>query len=143
MSRRRRKGRNAEESNDIDLTPMLDVVFIMLIFFIVTATFVKEIGIDVNVPEDNDEPPPENADPNILVQIRADNQIWMFDEDGARRIDISAVRSNIAQMRAELPNAAVIIQANHQAHAGVYVQVADAAREANAPSVVLVPAEQN
>ena len=47
---RRKKGRSADESNDIDLTPMLDVVFIMLIFFIVTASFVKEIGIDVNIP---------------------------------------------------------------------------------------------
>src|SRR5690554_6287416 len=141
--RRRKKSRNSEDSNDIDLTPMLDVVFIMLIFFIVTATFVKEIGIDVNVPEPNDDPPPENADPNILVQITADNQIWMFGESGMRRIDKSAVRSNIAQMRSTLPNASVIIQANHNAHAGVYVAVADAAREANAPSVVLVPVEQN
>ncbi len=140
---RRKKGRNPEESNDIDLTPMLDVVFIMLIFFIVTATFVKEIGLDVNVPEDNEEPPPEDAEPNILVQVRADNQVWMFDENGARRIDVSAVRSNIAQQRAERPNAAVIIQAHHESHAGVYVEVADAARAANAPSVVLVPVEQN
>ncbi|MCP8900262.1 ExbD/TolR family protein [Gilvimarinus xylanilyticus] len=140
MSRRKRN-RNSEESNDIDLTPMLDVVFIMLIFFIVTASFVKEIGLDVNVPEENDEPPPPNADPNILVQISADNQIWMFGESGLRRIDEASVRSNIAQMRAELPKAAVIIQADEQADAGVYVAVADAARAAKAPSVVLVPTE--
>ncbi len=140
MSRRKRN-RNSEESNDIDLTPMLDVVFIMLIFFIVTASFVKEIGLDVNVPEENDEPPPPNADPNILVQISADNQIWMFGENGLRRIDEASVRSNIAQMRAELPKAAVIIQADEQADAGVYVAVADAARAAKAPSVVLVPTE--
>ena len=136
---RRKKGRTPEESNDIDLTPMLDVVFIMLIFFIVTASFVKEIGIDVNVPEKNDEPPPPNADPNILVQISADNQIWMFSDNGLRRIDKAAVRSNIERMRAELPKASVIIQANNEADAGVYVAVADAARAADAPSVVLVP----
>ncbi|MBU2885384.1 biopolymer transporter ExbD [Gilvimarinus agarilyticus] len=140
---RRKKNRSSEESNDIDLTPMLDVVFIMLIFFIVTASFVKEIGLDVNVPEENDEPPPENADPNILVQITADNQIWMFGDNGLRRIDEAAVRSNIAQMRAELPKAAVIIQANHEADSGVYVAVADAARAAKAPAVVLVPVEHN
>ncbi|HEY7884265.1 MAG TPA: biopolymer transporter ExbD [Cellvibrionaceae bacterium] len=142
MSRRKR-GRNSEENSDIDLTPMLDVVFIMLIFFIVTATFVKEIGLDVTVPEPNEEPPPPNADPNILVQITADNQIWMFGENGMRRIDKAAVRSNIAQMRSTLPKASVIIQANHKAHAGVYVAVADAARDADAPSVVLVPVENN
>src|SRR5690554_2843200 len=142
--RRRKKSRSSEESNEIDLTPMLDVVFIMLIFFIVTATFVKEIGLDINVPENNEEPPPDDAEPNILVQVRADNQVWMFDKDGtSRRIDISAVRSNIAQQRAERPNSAVIIQANHQSHAGVYVKVADAARAADAPSVVLVPVEHN
>ena len=66
---RRKKGRSADESNDIDLTPMLDVVFIMLIFFIVTASFVKEIGIDVNIPEDNNNPPPPDAPQNILVRI--------------------------------------------------------------------------
>ncbi|MDO3388409.1 biopolymer transporter ExbD [Gilvimarinus sp. SDUM040013] len=140
---RRKKNRSSEDSSEIDLTPMLDVVFIMLIFFIVTASFVKEIGLDVNVPEENDEPPPPNADPNILVQITADNQIWMFGDNGLRRIDESAVRSNIAQMRAELPKASVIIQANHEADAGVYVAVADAARAAKAPSVVLVPMENN
>ncbi|WP_026286804.1 ExbD/TolR family protein [Gilvimarinus chinensis] len=138
---RRKKNRNSEESNDIDLTPMLDVVFIMLIFFIVTASFVKEIGLDVNVPEENDEPPPPNADPNILVQISADNQIWMFGENGLRRIDEASVRSNIAQMRAELPKASVIIQAHEKSDAGVYVAVADAARAAKAPNVVLVPTE--
>ena len=104
---RRKKGRSADESNDIDLTPMLDVVFIMLIFFIVTASFVKEIGIDVNIPEDNNNPPPPDAPQNILVRITADNQIWMED----RRVDERAVRSNIERMRAELPKATVIISA--------------------------------
>lgn len=131
---RRKKGRSADESNDIDLTPMLDVVFIMLIFFIVTASFVKEIGIDVNMPE-NDNPPETEAPPNILVRITADNQIWMED----RRVDERAVRSNIERMRAELPKASVIISADPKAHAGTYVLVADAAREAKAPSVVLAP----
>jgi biopolymer transport protein ExbD len=140
---RRKKSRSPEESNEIDLTPMLDVVFIMLIFFIVTASFVKEVGLDVNVPEENDEPPPPNADPNILVQITADNQIWVFSDKGRRRIDESAVRSNITQMRAESPKASVIIQANNKADAGVYVAVADAAKAAKAPGVVLVPVEDN
>lgn len=134
---RRKKGRSPDETNDIDLTPMLDVVFIMLIFFIVTASFVKEIGIGVNIPEKNDNPPPPDAPKNILVRISADNQIWMDN----RRVDELAVRSNIERMRAELPKAAVIISADVKSNAGTYVKVADAAREANAPSVVLVPKE--
>lgn len=136
---RRKKGRSPDESNDIDLTPMLDVVFIMLIFFIVTASFVKEVGIDVNIPEDNDNPPPDDAPLNIVVRITADNQIWMEE----RRVDERAVRSNIERMRAELPEAAVIITADTKASAGTYVKVADAAREARAPSVVLIPQESN
>jgi biopolymer transport protein ExbD len=102
---RRKKGRSADESNDIDLTPMLDVVFIMLIFFIVTASFVKEIGLDVNIPEKDNNPPPENADENILVRISADNQIWFRDETGERRVDQRQVRSNLERLRAELPKA--------------------------------------
>lgn len=135
---RRKKGRSADEANDIDLTPMLDVVFIMLIFFIVTASFVKEVGLDVNIPEKNDNPPPPDAPENILVRITADNQIWMDN----RRVDEVAVRSNIERMRAELPKAAVIISADVKANAGTYVKVADAAREADAPNVVLVPVEK-
>ncbi|WP_439509663.1 ExbD/TolR family protein [Marinimicrobium koreense] len=132
---RRKKSRSGDDSNDIDLTPMLDVVFIMLIFFIVTASFVKEIGLDTNVPEENDQPPPENADPNIVVDIRQDNQVWMEN----RRVDTRAIRSNIERMRAELPEATVIIRTHDRADASVYVSVADAARAAKAPSIVLVP----
>ncbi|MGD8175518.1 ExbD/TolR family protein [Marinimicrobium sp. ARAG 43.8] len=132
---RRKKSRSGEDSNDIDLTPMLDVVFIMLIFFIVTASFVKEVGLNTNVPEENDQPPPENADPNIVVDIRQDNQVWIEN----RRVDARAIRSNIERMRAELPEATVIIRAHDRSDASVYVSVADAARAANAPGVVLVP----
>ena len=136
---RRKKGRASDDSNEIDLTPMLDVVFIMLIFFIVTASFVKESGINPNVPEPNDNPPPVDADPNILVRISADNQIWLLEKEGERRVDSRAVRSNIERLRAEMPKASVIIQASLEADTGTYVIVADAAREANAPNVVLVP----
>ena len=118
---------------------MLDVVFIMLIFFIVTASFVKEVGINPNVPEPNNNPPPPDAEPNILVRISADNQIWLMEKEGERRVDSRAVRSNIERLRAEFPKASVIIQANGKADTGTYVAVADAAREADAPNVVLVP----
>lgn len=136
---RRHKHRAGDDTNEIDLTPMLDVVFIMLIFFIVTASFVKEVGINPNVPEPNNNPPPPDAEPNILVRISADNQIWLMEKEGERRVDSRAVRSNIERLRAEFPKASVIIQANGKADTGTYVAVADAAREADAPNVVLVP----
>lgn len=136
---RRKKGRGADETNDIDLTPMLDVVFIMLIFFIVTASFVKEVGLDVNLPPPNPNPPESDAPQNILVRISADNQIWFRDEAGERRVDPRQVRSNIERLRAELPKASVIIQADGKSNAGTYIAVQDAAYEAKAPNVVLVP----
>lgn len=140
---RRKKGRGAEDSNDIDLTPMLDVVFIMLIFFIVTASFVKETGIRPNSPEKNDNPPDPNAPLNILLRISGDNQIWLMEKEGERRVDRRAVRSNIERMRAELPKASVIIQVDGKSDTGTYVAVADAARQAFPnvvnPPVVLVP----
>lgn len=137
---RRKKSYSADDGNEIDLTPMLDVVFIMLIFFIVTASFVKEAGINPNVPDPNvNNPPPEDAPQNILVRISADNQIWLLEKEGERRVDARAVRSNIERLRAEFPKASVIIQADDKANTGTYVAVADAAREANAPNVVLVP----
>ena len=84
--RRNNSGAVAEDEAQIDLTPMLDVVFIMLIFFIVTASFIKEAGIEVNRPEASTSQPKENV--NILVAISANNEIWM----DKRRIDVRAVR---------------------------------------------------
>lgn len=137
---RRKKSRAVDDVNEIDLTPMLDVVFIMLIFFIVTASFVKESGFNPNVPQPNSNAvDDEDAGPNILVRISADNQIWVMEKEGERRVDARAIRSNIERLRAELPKAAVIIQASVDANTGTYVIVADAAREANAPNVILVP----
>ncbi len=78
----------AEEEGNVDLTPMLDVVFIMLIFFIVTATFVKETGVEVNRPQANTADQKNN--PSVLIAIREDNSIWV----DQRRIDIRSVRSS-------------------------------------------------
>lgn len=131
MSRLRRT--SGEEEAEIDLTPMLDVVFIMLIFFIVTASFVKETGIEISRPDSaNNPPPPDSEDkPNIIFQVSANNEIWSMDEQGARRIDSRAVRAVIEQKSAENPAAAVIIQANPEAEAETYASIADAARSVN------------
>jgi biopolymer transport protein ExbD len=136
---RRRKGRGAEEdSSDIDLTPMLDVVFIMLIFFIVTASFVKESSIDVNIPESQENPPPPSEDnAAILVTVTANDEIWMEE----RRVDVRAVRANIERLHAENPKAPVVVKADANSTSKVFVAIADAAREANVYNVSLVPPE--
>ncbi|MEK9543518.1 MAG: biopolymer transporter ExbD [Luminiphilus sp.] len=110
---------------EIDLTPMLDVVFIMLIFFIVVASFIKEAGVEVNRPDDNQQTDPEDSI-SIVVEVAADNQIWMEN----RRVDVRAVRANIQRLLAEDPEAPVTVKVEKGAEAGVVVDVADAAREA-------------
>ena len=127
----RKLARQQEDGGaEIDLTPMLDVVFIMLIFFIVVASFIKEAGVEINRPDDNQQTDP-NDSVSVLVEIAADNQIWMENS----RVDIRAVRANIQRMLAEDPEAPVTIKVEKGAEAGVVVDVADAAREAGVGSV--------
>jgi len=121
-----------EEENEINLTPMLDVVFIMLIFFIVTASFIKEAGLDVNRPDAPvTESKPEDA--NILVMITATNEIWI----DRRLIDPRAVRANIERLHAENPEGSVVIQPNKKSTNKMLVIVMDAAREAGVYSISL------
>ena len=119
-----------DEESDINLTPMLDVVFIMLIFFIVVASFIKEAGVEVNRPDDNQPDNPEDST-SILVEVASDNQIWMEN----RRVDIRAVRANIQRLLAEDPEAPVTIKVEKGAEAGIVVDVADAARESGVAAV--------
>jgi biopolymer transport protein ExbD len=119
-----------EDENEINLTPMLDVVFIMLIFFIVTASFIKEAGIDVNRPDaPMTESKPEDA--NILVLINANDEIWI----DRRLIDPRAVRANIERLHAENPEGSVVIQANNKSSNKVLVEVMDSARSAGVYSI--------
>jgi biopolymer transport protein ExbD len=114
-----------DEGDEINLTPMLDVVFIMLIFFIVTASFIKEAGIDVNRPDAPvTETKPEDA--NILVVITATDEIWI----DRRMIDPRAVRANIERLHAENPQGSVVIQANKKSTNKVLVWVMDSSRSA-------------
>ena len=123
---------NQEEENEINLTPMLDVVFIMLIFFIVTASFIKEAGIDVNRPDAPvTESKPEDA--NILVVINAKDEIWI----DRRLIDPRAVRANIERLHAENPEGSVVIQANKKSTNKMLVWVMDSSRSAGVYSISL------
>ena len=105
----RRRNRRKSEEQGLDLTPMMDIVFIMLIFFIVTTSFVKETGVDVNRP--NAETAERDEKGNILVAITQNNEIWI----DKRRIDLKAVRANIERLKIEYPEGSVIIQADKEA----------------------------
>ncbi len=127
-----RKNRaSAEEETEVNMTPMLDVVFIMLIFFIVTASFVKESGVEVNRQQASTAEPKESA--NLFIAITENGQIWM----DKRVIDVRAVRANIERLHAENPQGAVVVQADKDSKNGLLVQVLDAARAAGVQNVSL------
>ena len=113
-----------EEESSIDLTPMLDVVFIMLIFFIVTAAFINERGVEVDRPDQStDTPPPDQDNPNIVVNVGETDQITI---DG-NVVDIRAVRARIQQKKAENPDAMVIIVSDGKGSSGNVVRITDQA----------------
>lgn len=119
------------EESSVDITPMLDVVFIMLIFFIVTATFIKESGIDVDKPEAATAMVQEKA--SILVAIDANDQVWI----NRRQVDIRSVRSIIERLHAENPKGTVVIQADRESRNNTLVQVMDASRRAGVYDIAL------
>ncbi len=125
----RRQSRASAEEAEVDLTPMLDVVFIMLIFFIVTASFVKESGIDVNRPDAATAVVKPRG--NILVAITPTGQIWI----DKRQVDVRSIRANLERLHAENPQGAVVIQADTDSKNGLLVAVMDAAKLAKIENI--------
>ncbi len=133
MRKLRSSGDTDDSESAINLTPMLDVVFIMLIFFIVTATFVKERGLDVQPPDPNK---PKTVDPDkqsIVVRVSDRNQISI----GGRTVDIRSVRANIERLHAENPEAPVIIQPHKESSTETIISIMDSARQARVANVQL------
>ena len=125
-----------EEKDEPNITPMLDVVFILLIFFIVTANFIKEPGLEINRPDSETAEVTENA--AILIAIGAAGEIYM---DG-RRIDVRQVKANVLKLLADNPQGTVVIQADETASADAIIQVMDGARDAGVYDISLA-AEPN
>ena len=125
----RRKNRRQSEDGNLDLTPMMDIVFIMLIFFIVTTSFVKETGVDINRP--NAETAERDEKGNILVALTATNEIWI----DKRRVDLKAVRANIERLKIEYPEGSVIIQADKESRSGLLVEAMDQIRLAGVQNI--------
>jgi biopolymer transport protein ExbD len=121
---RLRRHYHSEEATGIDLAPMLDFVLNLLIFFIITAVFVKELGLTVNRAGAG-QPGSTKEASSVLVAIRANGEIWVDD----RIVDVRAVRANVERMAALKPGTGVLIVADKDADAGLLVQVIDQARE--------------
>ena len=124
------------EEEEINITPMLDVVFTLLIFFIVTANFIKEPGLEVNRPDSETAEPTENA--AILIAVGNAGEIYM---DG-RRIDKRQVKANVVRLLAENPQGSVVIQADEKATADTIMAVMDGAREAGVYNISLASEPQ-
>ena len=118
-----------EESEEINLTPMLDVVFIMLIFFIVTATFIKEAGIQVDRPDTVTADPQEDA--SILIAISANDEVWIDKQER----DTRDLRGIIERLHAENPKGSLVIQADEESTNEVLVNILEAAKAAGVTNV--------
>jgi biopolymer transport protein ExbD len=128
----------AQEDTELDMTPMLDIVFIMLIFFIVTTSFVKESGVTVNTPQASTAANQENA--NIFIAITASGEVWI----DRRPVDQRSVRAIVARLHADNPEGSVIIQSDADAATGTLVDVMDQVRLAGVEGIAIAadqPAE--
>lgn len=125
----------ADDDQAIDVTPMLDVVFILLIFFIVTASFVKESGVDVDRPSAVTAVVKEKG--NILIAITETGEVWI----DRRQVDPRAVRANIERLHAENPLGSVVIQADKNSTTEMLIQVMDSARQAGVYNVSIAAQE--
>ena len=121
----------------INLTPLIDMVFILLIFFMVTSSFVKETGVDVDRPSAATAVRKEQA--TILIAVTAKGEVWI----DKRQVDLRAVRANVERLHAENPEGAVVIQADHQAPTGVVVRVLDQSRLAGVESVSIAASKDD
>jgi biopolymer transport protein ExbD len=129
IMRNRHSRRQSGAVAEINMTPLIDMVFILLIFFIVTSTFAKETGVDVSRPSAKTAVKKELA--NILISITPNGEVWM----DKRQIDRRAVRANVERMHAENPEGSVIILADKDAKTGLLIEVIDQARLAGVASV--------
>ena len=120
-----------QDETEIDMTPMLDIVFIMLIFFIVTTSFVKESGVTVSAPQASTASQQEKA--NIFIAITADGEIWI----DRRQTEPTAVRGMIERLHAENPKGSIVIQADEESTNEMLVVVMEAAKQAGVSNVAI------
>ena len=135
MKTRRHQTEEAEVY--IDMTPMLDFVLNLLIFFIVTSAYIKVTGVQVSVP--NAQTPQEQKGGNLFIGIIAKGDIWI----DKREVDVHSVRAIVARMRAETPEASVVIQSDHDANTGTLVEVMDQVRQAGIEKIAVAASNAN
>lgn len=136
MARRRRFEKKPEEA-EINITPMLDMVFIMLIFFIVSTSFVHEAGIDVTRPSQGSQNKVVKESKIVLIQIKSDGTIAVSYGGNTRMVELSAVRPEVEKDLATNPDAQVVVAVSPGSRAGLMVEAIDRAKQAGARKVSL------
>jgi len=131
MLKRHKAKLGGSDEGDINLTPMLDVVFIMLIFFIVTATFIKRAGIDVTRPEAMTSE--QKPTVSVIVAVGEKGDIWIDNQ----KVDAQAVRAHIERLHAENPKGSMVIQADRKSKHEALMNVLNAARGAGLTEVAI------
>lgn len=122
----RKKAIHSDDSADVNITPLLDIVFILLIFFIVTATFLREQGIDVQTPDDSEDTPDAPPPPAILLAVQEDGFVRV---NNVRVIDPGSVTPVVQEFYAREPRGVVLVSAAPDSESGVVVEVMDQARD--------------
>lgn len=120
-----------QDEAQVDLTPMLDIVFIMLIFFIVTSSFVRESGVEVNRPQATNVANQQSA--GLFIAVTAANDVYI----DKRMVDIERVEAAIEHLLLDQPDASLVIQADEHAYSGTVVKVMDAAKGAGVKHIAL------
>ncbi len=131
MSRKHR--RVMEDETEVDMTPMLDIVFIMLIFFIVTTSFIKESGIEILRPQDNQAEMPPNPTSPIVVRISDTGDVTI----GPSLIDVAQVEARVSAALSKKPKAAVIVMTSESARTGIVVSVVNSVKKAGVAQVTV------
>jgi biopolymer transport protein ExbD len=134
---KRKKHGSADDEAAIDMTPMLDIVFIMLIFFIVTTSFVKEKGLDVSRPKDTNTPPPKTNVKSLAIRVEQDGTIVMNNRD----VDIRRIVANIQSFLAENNTDSAAVQAHPKAKHGRVTEVINQAKEAGIANISVLVAK--
>lgn len=132
--RRRRSLEADADSNEVNLTPMLDVVFIMLIFFIVTTSFIKESGVEIERPESSAASP--RPDTQVLVALTPEGAVWV---DG-NPVDAHRVGQKVAGMVSD--DGGVVIQADRDSTTGLLIEVMDRLKQAGVEQIAVAASRE-
>ncbi|BAW79681.1 biopolymertransporter ExbD/TolR [Candidatus Nitrosoglobus terrae] len=133
---RRRRHSQHQSGVSINLTPMIDMVFILLIFFIATTSFTKESGVEVNRPSAKTAVSKERS--NTFIVVRANNEIWI----DKRQVDIRTIRANVERIEAENPEGSVVIVADKDSKTGLVIEIMDQVRLAGVSDVSIAATPQ-